>query len=286
MDIPENNPLILIYMIMKNISLGLIAIMIFTATSCKVTKKINKAIETKELTPVLINKDVEDSIRMVNETFSKFKSHNIDFQTFNAKIKIESDGTNGKNPDITAVIKIIKDSAIWMSLSATFLNVEIYRVLITRDSVIVINKQKKEVQYRSLDYLQEVTQIPFDYKTLENLIIGNPIFIGDSVKSFRKIDNNILISTIDQYFKNLITISNENKVMMHSKMDDIDISRSRTADITYEGYENNNGYYFSTDRQISISEKTKMDIKFNYKQYEFNKELSVNFNVPKNYQRK
>ena len=273
-------------MIMKNISLGLIVIILFTITSCKVTKKINKAIETKELMPVLINKDVEDSIRMVNETFSKFKSHNIDFQTFNAKIKIESDGTNGKNPDITAVIKIIKDSAIWMSLSATFLNVEIYRVLITRDSVIVINKQKKEVQYRSLDYLQEVTQIPFDYKTLENLIIGNPIFIGDSVKSFRKIDNNILISTIDQYFKNLITISNENKVMMHSKMDDIDISRSRTADITYEGYENNNGYYFSTDRHISISEKKKMDIRFNYKQYEFNKELSVNFNVPKNYQRK
>jgi len=286
LDIPENNPLILIYMIMKNISLGLIAIMIFTISSCKVTKKINKAIETKELTPVLINKDVEDSIRMVNETFGKFKSHNIDFQTFNAKIKVESDGTNGKNPDITAVVKIIKDSAIWMSLSATFLNVEIYRVLITKDSVILINKQKKEVQYRSLDYLQEVTQIPFDYKTLENLIIGNPIFIGDSVKSFRKIDNNILISTIDQYFKNLITISNENKVMMHSKMDDIDISRSRTADIMYEGYENNNGYYFSTDRQISISEKTKMDIKFNYKQYEFNKELSVNFNVPKNYQRK
>ena len=119
LDIPENNPLILIYMIMKNISLGLIAIMIITATSCKVTKKINKAIETKELMPVLINKDYEDSIRMVNETFGKFKSHNIDFQTFNAKIKVESDGTNGKNPDITAVVKIIKDSAILLYVFAS-----------------------------------------------------------------------------------------------------------------------------------------------------------------------
>ncbi len=65
-----------------------------------------------------------------------------------------------------------------MSLSATFLNIEVYRVLIMKDSVILLNKQQKEVQFRSLDYLQEVIQIPFDYKTIEDLLIGNPVFVG------------------------------------------------------------------------------------------------------------
>ncbi len=271
---------------MKKIITAIFVLTAFTFISCRSTRKINKAIEPKELTASLINKDIEDSIRRVKETLDQFKSQKIDFKTFSAKIKVESSGSKGKNPDITAVIKIVKDSAIWMSLSATFLNVEVYRVLIKKDSVILINKQEKEVQYRSLDYLQEVTQIPFDYKTLQDLIIGNPIFIGDSVISFRKAENNILISTIDQYFKNLITLTSDTKIMLHSKMDDIELGRSRTADIIYDGYENNNGINFSTNREISASEKTKIEVKLNYKQYEFNKELSIVFNVPKNYKRK
>jgi hypothetical protein len=254
--------------------------------SCNATKKINQAIATKEVITVE-NKDRADSIRMVNETVSQFKSNYIDFKTFNAKIKVESTGSKGKNPDITAVVRIIKDSAIWMSLSATFINIEVYRVLITPDSVILINKQDKEVQYRSLDYLQEVTEIPFNFKTLQDLIVGNPIFLGDSINSFRRKDDLILFSSIDEFFKNLFTITSDQKLMLHSKMDDVDHARSRTADMTYGQYDHNNGCcFFSTDRQIVVSEKNKLEIQLNFKQYEFNKELSVAFPVPKNYIRK
>ena len=256
---------------------------LITMASCSSTKQINKVIQPKELTPVLINTDVEDSINKMKAVFHQFTNNQIDFKTFSAKIKVDSEGANGKNQDISVVVKIIKDSAIWISLSATILNVEIYRVLVTKDSVTLINKQEKEVQYRSLDYLQEVTQIPFDYKTLENLIIGNPIFISDSISSFRKVENVILVSTIDPFFKNLFTLSGDKKVMTHSKMDDLDVSRNRTADITYDDYEMNEGIFFSTTRQITVSEKTKLDIKMKFKQYEFNKELSVGFHVPKNY---
>jgi hypothetical protein len=257
-------------------------VILFILSACHTSQKLNKAIEPKETTTV-INKDVEDSIRMVNATFEEFKSHIIDFKTFSAKIKVESYGNNGKNPDITAVIKMVKDSAIWMSLSATLLNVELYRVLITSDSVILLNKQQKEVQFRSLDYLQDVTQIPFDFKTLQDLIIGNPIFLGDSVISYRKINDQILISTIDQYFKNLITITSDKRKMLHSKMDDIDMNRSRTADITYGDYEENGINLFSKNREIVASEKNKINLILNFKQYEFNKELSLIFNIPRNY---
>jgi hypothetical protein len=69
-------------------------------------------------------------------------------------------------------------------------------------------------------------------------------------------------------------------------MDDVDLSRSRTADIVYEDYESNNGIHFSKERQIVASEKNRLDIRMSFKQYEFNKELSVAFNVPKSYKRK
>jgi hypothetical protein len=250
---------------------------------CKTAKQINKAIAPKDTTNLMNSKSSEDSLKAINETVTAFKSHYIDFKTFSAKIKVD---TKGKSPDITAVVRIIKDSTIWISLSATFLNVEIYRALITKDSVILLNKRDKEVQYRSLDYLQEVTEVPFDFTTLQNLLVGNPVFYNDTISAYKQYDRFILISSFGQDFKNLLTLSLDNKLLLHSKMDDVDMSRNRTADITYDDYENKNGIFFSTNRQIIASEKNKIDISLNYKQYEFNKELSVSFPIPKNYKRK
>jgi hypothetical protein len=251
--------------------------------SCKTTRQINKVIAPKDTTTIFDNKSAEDSVKLVKETLKAFDNHKIDFKTFSAKIKVDVEDSKGKQPDITAVVRIIKDSAIWMSLSATFLNIEVYRVLIKKDSVILLNKQNREVQYRSLDYLQEVAEIPVDFETLQNLLIGNPVFYNDSINTYKQTDDFILITYVGTIFKNLLTLSAESKLLKHIKLDDIDISKNRTADITYDSYDNNKEISFSTYRQIIITEKNKLDIRLNFKQYEFNKELSVSFNIPKNY---
>ena len=251
--------------------------------SCKTTRQINKAIAPKDSTTVFDKKSAEDSIMLIAETVSAFKSNKIDFKTFAAKIKVDVEDNKGKQPDITAVVRIIKDSAIWVSLSATLFNVEVYRVLITKDSVILLNKQEREVQYRSLDYLQEVAQIPVDFFILQDMLVGNPVFFNDSIVTYRQVNDLILMGTVGAVFKNLLTIKANNKLLTHIKLDDIDISRNRTADITYDNYESSNGFNFSTYRQIIASEKNKLDLRLNFKQYEFNKELSVTFNVPRNY---
>ncbi|CAN5864237.1 hypothetical protein BH11BAC4_BH11BAC4_19120 [soil metagenome] len=251
--------------------------------SCKTTRQINKVIAPKDSTTVFDNKSAADSIKLINQTLKEFNAHYIDFKTFSAKIKVDVEDSKGKQPDITAVVRIIKDSAIWMSLSATLFNVEVYRVLITKDSVILLNKQNREVQYRSLDYLQDMAHLPVDFKTLQDLLVGNPVFYSDSIMSYRQTGDLILLSSVGKVFKNLLTISSDNKLLMHIKLDDININMNRTADITYDSYVNSNGINFSTYRQIIASEKNKLDLRLNFKQYEFNKELSVSFNIPKNY---
>ena len=253
-------------------------------SSCKTAKKINQSILPKAAE--VNTKEREDSIRLVKETIAAFKAGIIDFSTFNAKIKVESAGSNGNNPDLTAVVKIVKDSAIWISLSATILNIEIYRVLITKDKVILLNKQEKEVQYRSMDYLQELTKIPFDFKTLQDCIIGNPMFFSDSINSFQEKNKQIYFSTVNRYFKNLFTLTGDNKLLVHCKLDDTDQKRNRTADITYDSYVNSDGINFSTNRRIVVSEKNNLNISLDFKRYEFNKELSLSFNIPQNYNRK
>ena len=270
----------------KSAVIGILVLMA-ALQSCRTTKKINQVIAPKDsVTVAAANTSVADSLKIISETIQKLKDHYIDYKTFNAKIKVEYEDNKGKQPDITAVVRIYKDSAIWISLSATILNFEVYRLLITKDSVILMNIREKEVQYRSIDYLQEVTQIPFGYTTIQDLLVGNPVFFDSTIASYKKMDDKILVSTIGPYFKNLLTLSTDKNLLLHSKLDDVDITRNRTADITYSEYENKAGFDFSTNREITISEKNKVDIRFNYKQYEFNKELSVVFKVPKNYKRR
>ena len=67
------------------------------------------------------------------------KKH-IDFRSFSAKIKLDIEDSKGKKPDLLANVRMIKDSAIWISISATILNVEVFRVIYTKDSVILLNK--------------------------------------------------------------------------------------------------------------------------------------------------
>ena len=265
-----------------------IFIVAFSAPSCKTVKQINKVIGPKDTTAVVtVDKSKVDSLLTIKNTVEKLNRNYIDFKSFNAKIKVDYQDSKGKQPDVTAIVRIIKDSAIWISLTASFLNIEVYRVLITKDSVILLNKQDKEVQYRSLDYLQEVTQIAFDFKTLQELLVGNPVFVDtNNIVNYKMTENQVLLSTIGLYFKNLLSLSKDDYLLMHSKLDDVDLSRNRTADLTYGSYENKSGFNFSTYREITLSEKNKLDIQLNFKQYEFNKELSVSFNVPKNYRKK
>ncbi len=255
-------------------------------SSCRTAKKIQTAVAKKDTVSVTItNFSREDSLKVITHAMAEVRHNEMDFKTFSAKVKVDYQNNKGNQPNITAYIRILKDSLIWVSGYATVFNIEAFRVLINKDSVFLIDKINKQVQYRSIDYLQEVTAIPFDYKTLQDLLVGNPVFFADSVISYKETESKILLATLGQYFKNLLTIEKSTRYLTHSKLDDVNINRNRTADITYSNFETNNGITFSTYREITVSEKNKLDIQLNYKQWEFNKDLSIIFNIPKNYKR-
>ncbi len=262
-------------------------LVVITSVGCKTAKKIQAAVDKKDSTSINITQPVnEDSILLVKNALQEVYSKKIDYKTFSAKIKVEYEDAKGKQPNITAYVRALKDSLIWISGYATIFNVEAFRILIKKDSVFVLDKINKEVKLRSIDYLQEVTEIPFDFKTLQNLLIGNPIFLDDNIISYKETDSKILLATLGKYFKHLLTLNKTDHFLIHSKLDDVNIVRNRTADITYGDYVNNNGVNFSTFREIIVSEKNKLDVLLNFKQYEFNKELVIIFNIPANYTRK
>src|SRR5579862_9056359 len=133
---------------------------------CRSTKKIQKIItapphlDTVQLAPVVSEDPKADSIRFMRNAYQKIQRNRIDFRTFSAKIKVHYQASDGKDNDFTAYVHILKDSIIWVRISATIIELEAFRLLITPDSVKLINNMDKIVQLRSKRYLQDVIHIP------------------------------------------------------------------------------------------------------------------------------
>ena len=250
--------------------------------SCKSTRKIQTAIAKKDTVAVGVPTH-EDSVKFIQETVQKLQAAHIDYTTFSAKLNVDYQGTDGKKYDVNANLRMYKDSAIWISITAIF-GIEGLRALITKDSVKILNKQDKVYTARSVAYLQEVTALPLDLSSLQEILIGNPVFLDSNIISYSKTGNSISLLSIGEWFKGLLTLNPDGR-MENSKLDDIDVSRSRTCNLSYSDYESKRGVLFSTKRRITVSEKKNLDIKLDFKSYEFNETLSFPFSVPKNYKR-
>lgn len=268
--------------------LGIVAM--FNMTACRSAKKIQTAMSKKDTIAQKIDSSVSeadlkaDSVRFIHEAYSRLLRHHIDFTTFSAKVKVNYEGGDGKDYEFNAFLRMEKDKVIWISINA-LLGIEAFRAVITPDSVKVINKLEKTVQFRSVNYLKELANFSFDFKTLQDLIIGNAVYLDSNILFYTKNENGISLMSVGQFFRNYLLLNGNDYTLKHSKLDDIDVLRARTCDFTFGDYEKKDTMLFSTYRKISVAEKSKLDIQLVFKQFNFNEPLSFPFTIPKNYKR-
>jgi len=272
---------------MKYLKIFTAIIFLYVVPGCHSTKKLQTAVNKKD--SLLVKLPANDSlVNKINadRVLMKLNKNKIDFKTFSSKAKIQYEDRNGKQPDFNAFIRLQKDSILWVSISSTFLGIEAFRLYITPDTIVLLNKLNKTVEYHPFSYVESIAHIPLNFALLQNILVGNPVYVGDSIVSYRETGNHILIGTVGTFFKNLITLSLGNNHLERIKLDDIDLNQNRTAALVYDDYERTDNFDFATSREINVSEKSKVDIKILFKQYEFNNELSFPFTIPRNYKTK
>ncbi len=258
-------------------------------TSCRSTKKITSAINKKDtslkITDTATTEDLHaDSMRYIRQLYNHIESNIIDCRTFSSKLKVHYEGSDGKDYEFNAFIRLQKDKVIWISINA-LLGIEAFRAIITPDSVKVLNKMDKVYQLRSVGYLQEMSHLPFDFKTLQSVVLGNPVYLDSNIVYYRKDIQGISILSIGAIFRNYLTLNND-LTLKHSILDDVDQMQARSCDISYGDFEKVDTVLFSTYRKIVISEKGRLDVEMNFKNIRFNENLDFPFSVPKNYKRK
>ena len=266
----------------------LLTIIISLLASCRSTKKIQTAIAKTDTVAVIVAATIdphEDSIRFIKETFRSLQKQKIDFTTFSAKIDVDYRGADDKKYDVNAHLRMYKDSVIWISVTA-ILGIEGLRAMITRDSVKLLDKQNKIYTAHSVAYLQEITSLPLDLISLQDLLIGNPVFLdSNNLVSYTRSGNTVSLLGMNDFFKNLLSVTESASLLQSSKLDDVDVMRNRTCYLTYDEYEKKKEVNFSSKRLITVTEKKKLEIRLNFKQYDFNETLSFPFSIPKNYKR-
>lgn len=221
--------------------------------------------------------NVGDSV--LARTLIKLRTN--DFQTFSSKTKLHIEIGEQKQ-NVTANFRLQKDKNIWISISA--FGIEVVRALITPDSVKAFERINKKAFLFSYQEIEKLINIQVDFKTLQNLIIGNAIGTDGKIVDMKNLDNLSTVFIKGHDFVNQITFNKSDsslKQILYQTMRSVSTS---SVLISYADYERNGNYLLSGKRQIHIQDvkgAAKVDMEIN--KYEFNIPLEYPFGIPNSY---
>lgn len=264
---------------MKN-AIGCLLVVLFFI-SCSTTKKIKTGAagikNGDHVTSVSENKTIDELKKLL------YTENELPFRTFSAKVKVSYEDAGGKQPDVNAFVRMKKDEAIWISVAATFLNIEAMRVLITPDSVFILNKMEKTYGVYPISYINERLSIPVNFQDAQRLIAGKIVLTGDSILSVNQSGNFIQAIITMPGIYNSIYFTDPGMLLARQVVNVSQPGDHFTANILYDNYEKTSIGLFSTSRNISIPEKSQK-LQLVFRQYEFNNELSLPFSRPEGYE--
>jgi hypothetical protein len=143
-----------------------------TFTSCNPRKKIMKVPIREEGADYLIK---------------KLDDHELLFEWFSAKFSADYENEGQKN-SFSGLIRIRKDSLIWLTFSPAF-GIEVIRMEITQDSVKFINRLNHTYFMGDYDYVNNFLHSNIDFDILQSFLIGNDLSLYENTSFKASVDN-------------------------------------------------------------------------------------------------
>lgn len=270
-----------IYKMKKTILSLVISSFIFNA--CHTAKK---AQHTVSAPPVINqspaeNKKPVDSVAILKEQLTVLLNTPVNFNTFYGKAKADFNSAQASG-NVTVYVRMQKDSVIWISITGP-LNIEGARVLITKDSVKVINKLESSVHLSSIEHLQKITKLPFSFTDFQNIILGKPSVLNNADLSFNVKHDSVIVSAQQSLINSIFSFTKSNLSLGQSRFIANSNGNVIDANIFYNNYQTINGINFSADRDIAVSGTSPMKLQLNFKEYNFNQPQTFPFTISKNY---
>ena len=226
--------------------------LVIILSSCNLFKKSNTD-----------NNLLNNSSLLEKELIEKINSRNIspDWTSLNSKIKVNKEG---QEVTINAHIRIKRDSIIWISVKAP-LGIEIFRTMITSDSIYYMNRMNKNYFIKHISHIREIVKTDVSFAKLQEIIFASPkITVLNSDK-----ENYEILKDIFRVYKIELQETEDKKVCI------------RYSD--YKVFSEIGGLYFPEKIFIDIKSEEVFTAEINYTKTKFNKASSISFKIPKSY---
>lgn len=239
-------------------------------TSCGVRKQV-----------ITTSSSAENKITPTTEK-ADYLINNLDFHSFSGRAKAKVELGND-NQDVTMHVRIQRNKAIWISLTGTFLNVEGARLLITPDSVKIMNKLQGEYTAKPFNFIHKYTGEGVSFGVLQDLLIANvssDLLRTDQMTVAKATDDVQLVGV-----KNNLSFQYSLNGKFRPKVIRLTpLGSSQNLEAFYSSFNDVTGYNFPQNQNIKLNATGfQVNAVLNYNKIEFNQELEMPFTVPARY---
>ncbi len=256
--------------------------------SCKSRKGL--PIKPKEdLKPIVDNRPALQLVK-------KQKENELKFDWFATKSDIVAE-VNGDKQNLSAVIRIKHDSLIWISINA-LLGIEVARVLITPDSLKLLNRINSTYLLGDVKQLSSLLNADFDFYMLQSLLLGNSFDYYEDERLKTSIENDVyIISSLKkrnlhkaeinsdpQRDEPLQSLYIDPKTFKLLRTGLIEYNPKRTMDISYSNFSVIDSLQtIPIQIDVDIKAQKTITVKLNYEKFKINQVQEVPFKIPAKY---
>ena len=202
------------------------------------------------------------------------------FTTFSGRAK-STIFINKDTYDVTANVRIERGKAIWISITA-IMGIEAGRVLITPDSVKVMNRLEARYIRKPFDYIYNFTSRELDFSSLQDLLVGNVIsqaVDGDTDVSMTDVGGVLKGQANDLLF--LVQLDGNYRAIL-ALLDEE--GRNQRLEASYSNYSEFAGRRFPNQVNVSIAaDGLDLRSEMNYSRVVYDEALEMPFNIPARY---
>lgn len=196
------------------------------------------------------------------------------------QLQMESEGSNLSGQ---GVIRMRKDSAIWVSLRK--LGFEVGRALILKDSFFYLDRLNNVFEAHPISFVKEKYQLPGDFLHLQALLLGNAPL--DDVSDFRVTNKGLVEWQLQKPLDNgILSIGWDFSNKRISTIDWGHPSSNKSLKMKFGDYkeiESKQQFSYFRDLNIQSAETGNLHVVLSFNQVQFNLPVSLRFEVPQRY---
>ncbi len=255
------------YLPLKYTNHLLLLLALLTAASCKNLRRAQGDSLKPRSEKVLTKKLLENSV-------------NAEWLGAKAKITYD-DEYSGET--FSANIRLRKDSLIWMSFKK--FSIEGARVLLTPDSIFVIDRINNQYLAKPFEYAQKEYSLPFGFQGLQAMLLGNPVFF--SKETVAGVDSTQY--TLAQKTESLNAtywLSSPEMLLRHFLVDDFRNKRSMDVfSSDYRQLDDKQQFSYLRTFNLQSPDLGKMKVQVEFSKIEINSPQEMKFVIPEHYEK-